>query len=343
MTGTRSIKLKTKIPGDDFLRKNFRNVEELPKQWTGAFLERINASPDVVFDFLEFFYGPYEDLLGKFVFIDDKSSWTRFLGSNHGILRIYDYKGLTSIGYTGAPTPKLKLEARSLRAAIEKALPFFKKLKREALLSQIKHNPILNFMRTFGAVLILLDKAKATRSRLEALVLYSSLIDALLRIGIVLRRQLRSENDKIDADLIYQQKKNSYLSERDIQRLALREKIISKRAFAKINSLYDRRNRAIHRYFISNFEYAELDPMLADYEKVYRYLNGMVGRLEKEQVRKGVGMTKKEHLEYNEAVGKRITEDAILRINSQQPMITIPKRNQMDWSKIEPKDSDRVN
>lgn len=325
------IKLKTKITKRDFPIEKFKELKKLPKNAIGSSLERIPLHPKEVFELLEFLYGPYEDLSKDFVFIDAKNTWERFFRTKNGILRVYDHRGLSSIGYSGELTKRLKSDAKLLFRSIERTAKLHKKIKREALRVSIKTNPLGNFMRTFGAALVLLTVAELKESFFEALVLYASLVDALLRIAITLNRQILNGNQKVDVKFIYQGNSKVFVSERKIFEIALSEHIISKSVFTELSRLYDLRNQAIHRYFISNFEYANLVPLLARYRKIYKIIGSKVSELEHKQVKLGVGMTTKEHLELDDEIGKRITEETQLKLDSQKPVVTIPKRKHIDW------------
>ncbi len=325
------IKLKTKITKKDFPIGKFKELKVIPKNGTGAFVERIPFTPNDVFELLEFLYGAYEDLFKDFLFIDDKSTWTRFFQTTNGILRIYDYRGLCSIGYSGNLNKKLESDAKLLCKSIEKTLPLYRKLKKEALRLSIKTNPLGNFMRTFGAVIILLDVAKTKKSFFEALVLYASLVDALMRITIILSRQIRNKNQLVNEKLIYQGNDKTFISERQIFRIALTEHIISRSIFNELSRLYNFRNQAIHRYFISNLEYVDLHPFLKRYEIIYKKLGNMVRKLEYKQVKLGIGMTTKEHLEFNKEIGKKVVEEAQLKLDSGKSRPEIPKRKVINW------------
>jgi len=148
-----------------------------------------------------------------------------------------------------------------------------------------------NFINAFGATRLLLRRAHDQGFLIEGLVLYASLIDSFCRICLVLKEQLENKTDHINEKYIYQFAGNSGILERKIYDLAYKNKIISKKIFDELNSLYDIRNKAIHRFFISEIEYSHLEVVCKRYENLYNNLWQIAYYLESEQINKGVGMT----------------------------------------------------
>lgn len=149
----------------------------------------------------------------------------------------------------------------------------------------------INFVHAFGAARVLIQKANKEGALLEGLALYASLSDGFLRIGLVLKRQIVRGNDEIDELLISQEPSGEYYTERKIQRMALNEGMIAQEIFDELSELYDKRNDAIHKFFLTGLQYADLAPVLERYEIVYKTLYRIVYDIEAEQARKGVGMT----------------------------------------------------
>lgn len=108
----------------------------------------------------------------------------------------------------------------------------------------------------------------------------------------MLKRQLVGKNDEIDDSLISQEPNGKYYSERQIQRMALNEGIITHETFGELSDLYDKRNDAIHKFFLTGLHYADLAPVLERYELVYKKLNRIVYNLEAEQAKKHIGMSR---------------------------------------------------
>jgi len=281
---------------------------------------------------LEFLFGTYQDLFKDFVWIDNKSAWIRYFKTKNGIIEVHDIRGTCSIGYVDTLTDDLKSDIELFSKSIKQTIPIYRKLKREALNISIKRRPVENFIKTFAAVVALLKQANNTNSLFEGLVLYAALTDALLRHGVLLQRQLLDRSESYDPNLIYQKSPKKFISERQVINLASKEKLISKTLESELSRLYNLRNRAIHRYFISNFEYAELPSILSRYGKAYSVLSNKIAKLEAEQVKTGVGMIKQQYPHDKEGM-KSINRDALTRIDSTIPQVDIPERKQIDWEK----------
>jgi len=69
------------------------------------------------------------------------------------------------------------------------------------------------------------------------------------------------------------------------------EGIIPQEILDELSALYDKRNDAIHKFFLTGLQYADLPPFLERYEVMYKTLNRIVYDLEAEQINKGVGMS----------------------------------------------------
>ena len=148
-----------------------------------------------------------------------------------------------------------------------------------------------NFVNAFGAARLLIQKANAEGALLEGLALYAALTDGFLRIGLVLKRQIVKKTMAVDDLLISQEKCGQHYTERQIQRMAHGEGIIPQEILDELSALYDKRNDAIHKFFLTGLQYVDLPPFLERYEVMYKTLNRIVYDLEIEQIRKGVGMS----------------------------------------------------
>jgi len=148
-----------------------------------------------------------------------------------------------------------------------------------------------NFLRAFGATRLLLQRAYERGSLIEGLVLYAALVDGFCRICLVLKEQFEKKNGDINQKYIYQHDDEPNFNERKIFGLVFEKKIIDKNLFKELNTLYDIRNKVIHRFFISEVEYSHLEIVCTRYEKVYEQLRKITYDLESEQIKQGVGMT----------------------------------------------------
>jgi uncharacterized protein YutE (UPF0331/DUF86 family) len=150
----------------------------------------------------------------------------------------------------------------------------------------------LNFIYAFGAARKLLERAHELGFLIECIVLYVSLIDGLLRMAIVLDKQLAGDETGDIDSYIQQAQGGPKFSERDIYKEAHRRGLIDDPLKLEIEELYDARNAIIHRFFLNGVTYASLGPLLDRYEEVYNRCYKLVDDLEERQLAEGKGMTR---------------------------------------------------
>lgn len=66
--------------------------------------------------------------------------------------------------------------------------------------------------------------------------------------------------------------------------------------FKRIGKLYDFRNRAVHGFAITSFQYSDLKPVVEEYRDIPHILGDLIEKLEQEQANLGVGFIDKEHV-----------------------------------------------
>src|ERR1700719_1249517 len=140
----------------------------------------------------------------------------------------------------------------------------------------------VNFIHAFGAARTLLKRAHEHGFLIEGLAVYTSLIDGLLRIALVLKRQLKHRVSDIDPSLISQEPNGKFFTERQIQRMAFEEGIITETQFKELTALYDKRNDTIHKFFLTSIKYQDLPGVLLRYEVAFKNLYEIVYALEAE-------------------------------------------------------------
>lgn len=292
------------------------SFDDLPKPLGGSMLVHIEVNPEVAFHFLEFIFEiKYVDIMleAGFTFVDDKTSWEYFVMSGNGFLRLYDWKGYTvsvgSFGLSSEGTAEgLKNDAEYLKKLIEENIKKFDEYREVHYKDYLEEYPFDNFMNAFVSLGILLNESiedfERNRSYLEALMLLVAMIDTELRYLILLTRINVRKTKKVDPDFreLFQQTDKNYISERDIFKLAEKEVEFpdydKKEFFKRANELYDIRNRAVHRFAITNFQYKESRAAVEAHLDLKDILYEMIMALEKEQVRLGVGFIKEGELEW---------------------------------------------
>ncbi|MBU4284850.1 hypothetical protein KKF60_03130 [Patescibacteria group bacterium] len=174
-----------------------------------------------------------------------------------------------------------------------------------------------NFINGVGAARMLLQRSHKQEFLIEALVLYATLIDGFCRIALVLKQQIKNRSSDFDVKYIHQDDDRDYYSERDIYKYAFEKAILEKDIFDDINALYDFRNKVIHRFLISEIEYAHLGLVLDRYELVFQRLWNIVYGLESEQIQKGVGMTIARKV--TEEDKKAVHKDILRKVDTKDP------------------------
>ena len=149
-----------------------------------------------------------------------------------------------------------------------------------------------NFLYSFGAARKLLERAYHSGSLIEGIVLYVSLIDGLLRIALILDKQLRDDTSEFDLSYVEQKPSGPKYTERQIFEEAYKHQLIDETLKRSISDLYEKRNSLIHRFFLTDLKYADLEPWLDRYEEIYDKCYEIVDGLEKQQIRESKGMVR---------------------------------------------------
>jgi uncharacterized protein YutE (UPF0331/DUF86 family) len=155
-----------------------------------------------------------------------------------------------------------------------------------------KDDRFIRFMGGFAAAAELAKRAHGREHHVEYIVLAGSLIDALLRMGLILRHQIETQSEAILADLLYQGHDDSIIGEREIYRRAAAAQVIDAALLDELQDLYSWRNRVIHRYVISEITTEDVRHVAADYHRALSRVAQAVYAVEHEQIVRRVGMVR---------------------------------------------------
>jgi len=147
------------------------------------------------------------------------------------------------------------------------------------------------FMNGFVAANQLLNRAGQNGFFIEFVCLATSIIDAMLRVGLILQHQIKNQTNEIPDELLYQGEEGKIVPEREIYRKAREQDIINDELFAQLKNLYKERNRVIHRYIISDITTNQVLDIGIQYEKIIPVISKEIGKLEEKQIKLGLGMT----------------------------------------------------
>jgi hypothetical protein len=151
-----------------------------------------------------------------------------------------------------------------------------------------------SFMQSFAAAVELNARAMKEGCFVECVVLSASVIDATLRMGLILKHQLATSSSELVEAFLYQGEEDKMISERQIYKESLAKLIIGQATFDKLNTLYAQRNKVVHRYVISQIKTSDVLDLAMEYEEMQHRVSDFVAVLEKEQIRLGIGMTVEE-------------------------------------------------
>lgn len=191
--------------------------------------------------------------------------------------------------------PDKELDNRTILEKVETVHSILKEFK---LIEIDKSIDVINsyrfdmFLQGVGATALILSKAIENKAFIEATCVLANQIDALLRIGIVLKNQILNNNSEIEIEWIYQGLTDKKKSEKDIYKKALDLRIIDQSTFDELYVLYDDRNRVIHRFIISEITLAEVEEIAYKYYQKQQAINKIIFDLESEQIKLNVGMTR---------------------------------------------------
>jgi hypothetical protein len=154
-----------------------------------------------------------------------------------------------------------------------------------------KWDRLVAFLNGVAGATELLNRAGKNGFFIEAVCLSATIIDAQLRIGIILKNQIETKSREIPIEYLFQEEKGKKYSERDIFKIAKEKQVINEDLFQKLSAIYDDRNRVIHRYIITEITTAEVLDIGIRYEKLLQEINNRIFEIEKERITLGIGMT----------------------------------------------------
>lgn len=149
----------------------------------------------------------------------------------------------------------------------------------------------MEFMRGFTAARELHARAAEAGCFVESVCLGASLVDAMLRVGLVLQHQLDTRTREVPVELVLQDPGDKAISERQMFKRARDAAVIDSDTFDVLSALYDDRNRVIHRYVISRISTSDVLDIAIRYERAIQGLTARIHDIEAQQVREGVGIT----------------------------------------------------
>ena len=145
-------------------------------------------------------------------------------------------------------------------------------------------------MSGFAGATELRARAASNGYFIEAVILTATLIDGMLRIGLILRHQLDAHTSDIPNDLLVQRADDRGISERHIYERARQANVIDELVLTDLQALYSERNRIVHRYLLTNITTQDVLDIGIRYERAFQSVEEAIAVLEQEQLAQEVGM-----------------------------------------------------
>ena len=158
---------------------------------------------------------------------------------------------------------------------------------------------IVDFLDGIKATDYLMERAIQSGSFIEYVCLSASMIDAILRNAIILQNRLINQVDSSEEKLLSQTDEDNKISERKIYKDAYSIGIINKDIFDRLNTLYDDRNKCIHRFIISKITYDFVLKVATQYDVIISILINKLDQIEVEYISLNTGVLI-EDSEFNE-------------------------------------------
>jgi len=182
--------------------------------------------------------------------------------------------------------PKVLAEIKKAKKTLQTILFIEEKYKEDVLNSE-RFN---KFMTSLGASLDLKNRAYENGSSIELVVLLANQIDALLRLTLILKKQIADDTNKIDTTLIYQAEADKPIMEKKVYQLALEQGIIDQNLYDELFDLYNKRNKVIHRYIITDLLTKDVMKIVYDYGIMQEKIGEVVKKYEQDQFKAKIGI-----------------------------------------------------
>jgi hypothetical protein len=147
------------------------------------------------------------------------------------------------------------------------------------------------FLSGMAAACVKFNEAVEKRCAIECIILAAAIIDGQLRMALILREQLQRNSRSFKNELLCQADDERGLSERSIFKMCRDAGIVDEPLFQRLGTAYDKRNQIIHRYLLSDANYAFAAALVPECFDLVETVKQVVHRIEAEQIRLGRGMT----------------------------------------------------
>ncbi|WP_430813997.1 hypothetical protein [Carboxylicivirga sp. RSCT41] len=212
---------------------------------------------------------------------DGIKSWLTIIEGGKVLLITYVYD---------LETNKQQIELEIAKASESvKSLLVFNDYSKHKILPRIRWE---KFMLSHAASIDLVNRAYENGSAIELVILLANQIDSVLRQSIILKKQLDEKSDFIDINLIYQKDSDRPIMEKTIYKMALDQGVLTKKTYDDLVELYGIRNKAVHRYIISDLRTDDIFQLSWSYTLIFENLSKNLISLEHRQFNEQIGIYK---------------------------------------------------
>lgn len=185
-------------------------------------------------------------------------------------------------------TSRIKEELGKVKLALSK-VAYISESNRDRVLSLDRY---YKFQAALAASFDLKESALKSGSLIEFILIVASQIDSYLRLCIVMKKQLNSNNDEFEEKYFYQGEECKPIAERAIYKEAKSLEVLSDINFDRLSKLYDARNKIVHRFIISDIRTRDLVDIAIDYDEISGEIRLAMRELEDLQRETNVGIYK---------------------------------------------------
>tara|TARA_R110002072_G_scaffold302818_1_gene488941 strand:- start:2169 stop:3179 length:1011 start_codon:yes stop_codon:yes gene_type:complete len=185
-----------------------------------------------------------------------------------------------------AENKKVKTELRKAKESLKSLRLLSLNARKEAIITDRYEK----FMASLAASFDLLNAAYENKSAIEIIIVIANQIDAYLRLAIIMKKQLKNKNDEIDISLLYQGENDKAIFEKRIYKIAKDLGILDLTLFNRLETLYNKRNKTVHRYIISDLRTRDIDDLSIEYVFISEEIRLINEKLENEQFEEKIGI-----------------------------------------------------
>lgn len=146
------------------------------------------------------------------------------------------------------------------------------------------------FVAALAASFDLKNHAIESEAYIELIIIIANQIDAYLRQSLLMKKQLDLKTNEIDIAFLHQGDEDKAITERQIYKMSKDHGLVTQVLFDKLEALYKKRNKIVHRYIISDLNTAELLDIYDGYDVVCEEVRVVLKGIEDLQFKERIGI-----------------------------------------------------